>query len=363
MSKKQPDRKTENQKNSFAREMPGSHQMFEVADDALILDTEQLDNLEKSFRTWALQAKRKDVRISRKRILAIYLLARYTGARLGEILDLDAHRQINLEERRVILGKGDTREVPVSERLCEDIEDVLTDMDLTAGPGNVFNVDPGHVRRKFYERARACGFPPESASPAAIRRARALELIRSNMPVPVAQRILGQSTPSLTISHMSFPDPEISHLARKFFDRESRRKTSARNIFYGTVNRVLKGDIQSIIVMDTYSGSVITTVITNNSVERLGIQQGNFITAEIKAPWVVINCDKKRPGSSASNIFHGTVERIVRGKIVSEILVCLDDKTRICSVITDNSLRTLNLETGTQVWIMFNSFAVILHSD
>ena len=53
------------------------------------LDTVQLSRLEQSFRDWAQDAIRSDVRLSRQRILLIFLLIRYTGARLNEVLALN----------------------------------------------------------------------------------------------------------------------------------------------------------------------------------------------------------------------------------------------------------------------------------
>ena len=50
------------------------------------LDSVQLRRLEQSFRDWARDAARSDVRLSRRRILLIFLLIRYTGARLNEVL-------------------------------------------------------------------------------------------------------------------------------------------------------------------------------------------------------------------------------------------------------------------------------------
>ena len=360
------NKKNVREKHTPARAQSGAHALFSAAGDSQILDSPQLHSLEQSFRQWAGAAPRSDIRISRKRILAIFLLIRHTGARLGEILELDAAKDLQLGQRHIVLGTGaahtPSRTVPLPSALCRDLKTLLADPGLFPESGLAFNIDPGHVRRKFYERAQACGLPRDAASPAAIRRARTAELLRANMPVPVAQSILGQSTPNLTISNMNFSETEMARFAQRFIDRESRRKTSARNIFYGIVSAVQTGDIQSLVELTTFSGATISTVITNNSVQRLNIEKGLAITAEVKAPWVVISRDESTPRASACNVFHGRVQEITRGKILTEVLVLLDDETEICSVITDASRRRLMLAPATPVWVMFNSFAVILQS-
>ena len=61
----------------------------------------------------------------------------------------------------------------------------------------------------------------------------------------VVQKIMGHSTPNLTSSLVSFSEKDIQQAARFFFERESLRKTSARNAFFGKIRAIQKGDIQA----------------------------------------------------------------------------------------------------------------------
>jgi molybdate transport system regulatory protein len=187
--------------------------------------------------------------------------------------------------------------------------------------------------------------------------------MRDNMPLPVVQRILGHSTPNLTASFVSFSDEDIHQVARHFVERESGRKTSARNTFFGKIHLVRRGDIQSQVELVTVAGNVVTTVITNNSLNRMGLKIGSLITAEVKAPWVILEKAINEPSCSAENIFPGAVSQIVRGKLTTEFVVRLQDGTEVCSLVTDKSRRKLDVKQGDDVWAMFNSFAVILHVD
>jgi Molybdate transporter of MFS superfamily len=74
------------------------------------------------------------------------------------------------------------------------IQTLLSDPEFKRFLVNRFAVDPAFVRRKFYECAEACGFAKRIGGPEMIRRARAVELIHGNIPLPAVQRLLGLSS-------------------------------------------------------------------------------------------------------------------------------------------------------------------------
>lgn len=330
------------------------------------LDTVQLSRLEQSFREWAQDVIRSDVRLSRQRILLIFLLIRYTGARLNEVLALDPFRDIDLDRQMVAFGRPEAdpdhpvREVQLPATLAQEIRVALDDGAFRESLGNLFQVDSGHVRRKFYERAQACGFPKELGGPDALRRSRAVELLQHNMPLPVVQRILGHSTPNLTAALVSFSEAEMQQVAKFFLEKESGRKTSARNTFFGKITSVRQGDIQAQVEMVTLGGDRITTVITNDSLARLGLKVGTLITAEVKAPWVILQTGDGEPECTAENRFRGTIVRILQGQITTEYVVRIADGTELCSLVTSATGRNLALQENDPVWATFNSFAVVL---
>jgi len=333
------------------------------------LDTVQLNRLEDSFRQWAKAAARPDVRLSRQRILLVFLLIRYTGAKLNEVLALNPFEDIDHESQTVVFGKADAtpdrpaREVQMPERLSHEIQAALEDTKFKQSLGSLFNVDPGHVRRKFYERAAACGFAKELGGPDALRKARAVEMMQSNLPLPVVQKILGHSTPNLTAAFVSFSDEDMRQVTRFFLEKESRRKTSARNTFFGKISAIQKGDIQAQVELVTLGGYGVATVITNDSLARLGLKTGTLVIAEVKAPWVVLHKGEAEPECSAENKFWGTIERIIKGRITTEYVVRIADGTQLCSLVTTTSSRRLELHENDPVWAVFNSFSVLLHLD
>ncbi len=343
--------------------------IYAVPEETRHLDPTQLAKLEQDFRSWSEAPSRQDIRSSRKRILLIFLLIRYTGARLHEVLALDLSKHVDFSKGVVLYGNADAaegspqREVQISSELMSEIQKTLTDPTFATNVGPLLMVDEGHIRRKFYERAVACGFAKDLLSPNAIRRARAVELMQSNMPLPVVQRILGHSTPNLTASMMAFSDEDIHHVAKHFIERESQRKTSARNTFFGKIGTIRKGDIQSKVELVTVGGDIVTTVITNTSLIRLGLKAGSLLTAEVKAPWVIVQKSDSKPTCTAENMFLGKVAEILRGGLTTEFIVRIHDGTELCSVVTEASRSRLDVKEDDDVWVMFNSFAVILHVD
>jgi molybdate transport system regulatory protein len=348
---------------------PAHARILSVPENARCLDAMQLQNLEQSFRDWAEAPRSPAIALSRKRILLIYLLIRYTGARLNEVLKLDLQRDIDCNAHAVFFRKAKPqgvaagREVQIPEVLSVEIRKTLEVEHFRRTRRGFFSIDPGHVRRKFYERAAACGIPRALGAPEVIRRSRAVELLQSNMPLPVVQKIFGHSTPNLAASYVKFSGEDMRRAEAFFVDRENRRKTSARNAFFGKIETLRKGDVQAWVEISTPGGYRINAIITHDSVKRLGLKPGVLVAAEVKAPWVTIQMSADSPKCSADNVLGGTVERIVRGKVTSEIVVRITDHTEICSIVTEQSLKKLCLQPEDRVWVAFNAFTVVLHAD
>ncbi|MFW6373660.1 MAG: TOBE domain-containing protein [Thermodesulfobacteriota bacterium] len=180
---------------------------------------------------------------------------------------------------------------------------------------------------------RSCGFAKRRGGPEAIRKAQAVEWIQGDMPLPAVQMILGHSTPNLTSSYVSFSKEEIQLLAKRFMEKESARKSSARNRFFCKIENILRGDIQTRVEMTSIDGHSISTVITNDSLERLDLHPGRLITAEVKAPWVLLQGGGAIPVCSAENRLQGVLIQITRGEINTEYVVRISDATEVCAIV------------------------------
>ena len=143
--------------------------------------------------------------------------------------------------------------------------------------------------------------------------------------------------------------------------RESRQKTSARNRFVGKVTYILDGDIQTVVTLTTLGNHELTAIITHESALRLALRLGTLVTAEIKAPWVMVAAGVSLPATSCANALSGTVSRILRGKSTTEVILTLSDSTEVCALMTRPSDEALGLQIGDGAWALVDAFAVILH--
>ncbi|MBU1228910.1 MAG: TOBE domain-containing protein [Proteobacteria bacterium] len=335
------------------------------------LDAAQLSALEQAFRSWVAASRRQTDRFSRQRLLLIFLLLRSTGARLGEVLALDPARDLDLGLARSVAtfrsGAGE-REAPLPADVADELRAALADAgllgSLAAGAAGLFDMDQGHVRRKFYERACEAGIPRELASPSALRRSLARNLVSRDVPLPVVQRLLGQSSADLTAAFCDFSEAEAGRILEDYLQREERRRTSARNRFSGQITRVLQGPVVCSVELTSLGGFTVTSVVTRDSVERLGIRPGLLATADIKAPWVQLSAGPEEPVSSAANRYPAVVRRVLAhpsDPVAAEVVAELADGTRMAAVITGESAGRLGLTEGAKVWVSFGAFSVILN--
>jgi molybdate transport system regulatory protein len=324
--------------------------------DAGCLDPIQLEQLEHAFRAWAEEPQRADLRLSRKRILLIFLLVRYTGAKLHEVLSLDPAHALDGENLLIAFAK---REVQISPHAARAMRELLREI---AGLRRV-RVDPAFVRRKFYERAAACGFSKKQGSPEMIRKARAVELMQGNLPVPAVQRMLGHSSPNLTTARIAFSEDDIRRVTRWHMERESGKKSSARNTFFGKVHSLRTGEIQTLVQITTLDGGLLTTMVTNASAERLGIKPGRLLSAEVKAPWLVLERRDAKGRNNLENHWEGSITRIQTGAINTECVVSIAGGAELCAVVSSPGFAALQLKEGDPVRVLFSCYAVILHAD
>lgn len=68
-------------------------------------------------------------------------------------------------------------------------------------------------------------------------------------------------------------------------------KISARNILKGKVVKIIHGAVNSEVVIELPGGTRLVSIITNNSVENLGLTEGKEAYAIIKASTVMVGTD------------------------------------------------------------------------
>lgn len=68
-------------------------------------------------------------------------------------------------------------------------------------------------------------------------------------------------------------------------------KLSARNVLSGTVKSVVKGATTAHVVVEVATGQTITSSITNEAVEDLGLKVGMAVKAIVKSSDVLIGVE------------------------------------------------------------------------
>lgn len=137
-------------------------------------------------------------------------------------------------------------------------------------------------------------------------------------------------------------------------------KVSARNMLLGKVTGVKKGAVSAEVALSLKGGDAIVAVITNESVDHLGLRKGKEAYAVIKASSVILGKDLHDARISARNVLCGTVSKITEGPVNDEVTVQLSGGNTLTSVITGESARKLSLAAGDHVCAVIKASSVIL---
>lgn len=68
-------------------------------------------------------------------------------------------------------------------------------------------------------------------------------------------------------------------------------KLSARNTLKGTVKKVIPGAVNAEVIIELPGGAQITSIVTREAVEELGLAEGKTTYAIIKASSVMLGVD------------------------------------------------------------------------
>lgn len=137
-------------------------------------------------------------------------------------------------------------------------------------------------------------------------------------------------------------------------------KISARNILPGTVLGITKGAVNAEVVLSLRGRESIVAVITNASVDRLGLQRGTDAFAIIKASDVMVGKGLESAKLSARNILSGKVAELNDGAVNSEIGIQLPGGTMLTASITRESAHALTLKQGDDVGAVIKASHVMV---
>lgn len=348
-------------KNSREKQLSPS-EVFDVPENIIHLDSREMSALEDEFRVWKDKVTRPDYVRSRTRILCLFLVLRHTGAKLGEILNLDERKSVNLDRAVIILGKeAQAREVPLPQSVCRELKGIMHGPMGHGLEGDLFQLDPGYVRRIFYERAEGCGLERQMGGPSVLRRSRAVELLRSGVPVGVVRKVLGQSSSDLSVVYQEWSSGDVQNIVRRMALEETALKTSARNTFVGHVSRINRDGVLADVEFTTSEGVTISSVITLESLYKLDLEPGVPVSATVKAPLVAVR-PIKHNASSSRNCVPARVTTIKQTEVLAEVSGESASGTQMCALVTSWSIAEEGLQEGGKVEFCFKALSVVLHA-
>jgi molybdate transport system regulatory protein len=137
-------------------------------------------------------------------------------------------------------------------------------------------------------------------------------------------------------------------------------KTSARNQFFGTVTGIRLGAVNAEVTVTVNDHDRLVATVTLESLGELQLAPGSEVWALVKAPSVLITAVDPGIRLSARNRLCGSVSRITRGAVNSDVVIDLPGGSAVSAIITNDSLDSLALAVGTPACAVFKAGSVIL---
>lgn len=139
-------------------------------------------------------------------------------------------------------------------------------------------------------------------------------------------------------------------------------RTSARNQFAGVVSKLTRGAVNDEVeIRMPGGGSRLVAIITRESSETLGLDEGAPVIALVGATSVIIATGLDASVRvSARNRLAGTITAISRGAVNAEVVLDIDGGGRIAATVTMASADDMALAMGARAVAMFKASSVIV---
>ena len=135
---------------------------------------------------------------------------------------------------------------------------------------------------------------------------------------------------------------------------------SARNVFKGKITALVNGAVNAEVELRTAGGDKIVAIVTEASIQSLGLAVGKEAIAYVKAPWVMLLVGDANVRFSARNQFTGKVTHLTKGAVNAEVGIELPGGTVIHAVITNEAVLELGLKLGVAATALIKASHVIL---
>ncbi len=137
-------------------------------------------------------------------------------------------------------------------------------------------------------------------------------------------------------------------------------RISAKNVFFGLVSRIQVDNFLAEVCLDLKSGCQISSVITAESVETLGLAVGETAYAVIKASSVMVSSDLGETRLSASNLLHGKVVSLRTDAVMGQIILDIGEGDTLSATITADGAGHLGIREGDKACAVIDASNVII---
>ncbi|MGE5490827.1 MAG: TOBE domain-containing protein [Actinomycetota bacterium] len=137
-------------------------------------------------------------------------------------------------------------------------------------------------------------------------------------------------------------------------------KVSARNVFSGRITGLVDGAVNAEVELTTPGGDKLVAVVTEGSVQSLGLAVGKEVVAFVKAPWVMVLAGEGNVRFSARNQLVGKVKGLHKGAVNTEVGIELPGGTVVHAVITNEAVMELGLKEGVPATALIKASHVVL---
>jgi molybdate transport system regulatory protein len=135
---------------------------------------------------------------------------------------------------------------------------------------------------------------------------------------------------------------------------------SARNQIIGTIEKISLGAVNAEIQMKLKSGKSIISIITNNSVENLGLAINDEVVAVVKSNNVLLSTTQNNLQINEINSLKGNIEEINIDSVNAEVVVNIGNEDKIVAIVTINSIENMNLKIGASVDVIIKASDIMI---
>ncbi|MDR2164618.1 MAG: TOBE domain-containing protein [Zoogloeaceae bacterium] len=136
-------------------------------------------------------------------------------------------------------------------------------------------------------------------------------------------------------------------------------KSSARNQFTGTIIGLKAGEVDYEARLKLDDTSELVAIITRASAETMGLKMGMEAHALVKSSSVLLTTDRDAR-TTARNHLRGEVSHIHHDAVNAEVTLALPGGKSVCALVSNDSVRHMELAVGVPACAVFKASSVIL---